>query len=35
VIDPIASRSWITAGLRALPLLPPRPGKKRPNIDTW
>jgi acetyl-CoA carboxylase carboxyltransferase component len=35
VIDPVASRQWIMAGLRAMPLSPPRTTKKRPNIDTW
>ncbi|MEE8337891.1 MAG: carboxyl transferase domain-containing protein, partial [Dehalococcoidia bacterium] len=35
VIDPAESRSWIVAGLRSLPPVPPRTGKKRPYIDTW
>ena len=35
VIDPADSRRWIVGGLRACPPLPPRTGKKRPNIDTW
>lgn len=35
VIDPIASRQWIMAGLKATPAPLPREGKKRPCIDTW
>ncbi len=35
VIDPMASRSWITGALRSVPPPPPRTTKKRPNIDTW
>jgi acetyl-CoA carboxylase carboxyltransferase component len=35
VIDPMSSRSWITAALRSVPPPPPRTTKKRPNIDTW
>jgi len=35
VIDPAASRDWINMGLRSLPPVEPRTGKKRPNIDTW
>ena len=35
VIDPLDSRKWIVAGLRAMPPRAPRAGKKRPNIDTW
>jgi acetyl/propionyl-CoA carboxylase alpha subunit len=35
VIDPADTRSWIMAGLRSLPPVPPRSGKKRPWIDTW
>ena len=35
VIDPAASRAWITGALRSVPPTPPRSGKKRPNIDTW
>ncbi|MGK2950164.1 MAG: carboxyl transferase domain-containing protein [Acidimicrobiales bacterium] len=34
VIDPADSRRWITAAFSAAPS-PSRPGKKRPNIDTW
>jgi acetyl-CoA carboxylase carboxyltransferase component len=35
VIDPADSRKWIAAGLRSLPPVPKRRGKKRPNVDTW
>jgi len=35
VIDPADTRSWVMAGLRSLPPLPPRTGKKRPWVDTW
>ncbi|HAL46779.1 MAG TPA: carbamoyl-phosphate synthase large subunit, partial [Dehalococcoidia bacterium] len=35
VIDPSETRRWIVAGLRSLPPLPPRTGKKHPYIDTW
>ncbi len=35
VIDPEASRGWITSALRAMPPATPRTAKKRPNIDTW
>ena len=35
VIDPLDSRRWITAGLRAAPRRPPSPHKRRPSIDTW
>ena len=35
VIDPADTRSWIVAGLRSLPPLPPRTRKKYPYIDTW
>ncbi|MFZ9628953.1 MAG: carboxyl transferase domain-containing protein [Ilumatobacteraceae bacterium] len=35
VIDPADSRRWISAVLAAAPAPAPRPGKKRPNIDTW
>jgi acetyl/propionyl-CoA carboxylase alpha subunit len=35
VIDPVASRHWIMAGLKATPTPVPREGKKRPCIDTW
>ncbi|MFN0040990.1 MAG: carboxyl transferase domain-containing protein, partial [Burkholderiales bacterium] len=35
VIDPADTRSWIMAGLRSLPPVAPRSGKKRPLVDTW
>jgi acetyl-CoA carboxylase carboxyltransferase component len=35
VIDPADSRRWITAVLESAPPPVPRPGKKRPSIDTW
>lgn len=34
VIDPADSRRWIASSLWTAPV-PPRHGKKRPNIDTW
>jgi len=35
VIDPIATRDWILAGLKSAPKPPKREGKKKPFIDTW
>lgn len=35
VIDPKDTRRWIMRGKLSLPPMPPRIGKKRPNIDTW
>ncbi|MCW5622072.1 MAG: ATP-grasp domain-containing protein [Burkholderiales bacterium] len=35
VIDPADTRSWIMAGLRALPPSTRREGKKRAWVDTW
>ena len=35
VIDPVDTRRWIAAILKSSPPVPPRVGKKRPNIDTW
>ncbi len=35
VIDPADTRRWLVSLLAAAPPLPPRTGKKRPNIDTW
>jgi acetyl/propionyl-CoA carboxylase alpha subunit/acetyl-CoA carboxylase carboxyltransferase component len=35
VIDPAETRRWIVAGLRSLPRVPPRTGKKRPCVDGW
>jgi acetyl-CoA carboxylase carboxyltransferase component len=34
VIDPMLTRQWIMRGLRSLPPLPARGGKKRPCVDT-
>jgi len=35
VIDPADTRSWIADGLKRLPPVPPRTGKKYPYIDPW
>ena len=35
VIDPADTRKWISRGLRSIPEVPRRQGKKRPNVDTW
>ena len=35
VIDPAETRHWIAAGLRSLPPVPPRTGRKRPCVDAW
>jgi acetyl-CoA carboxylase carboxyltransferase component len=35
VIDPADTRHWIMAGLRSVPKLEPRNGRKRPCIDAW
>ncbi len=35
VIDPMESRRWIIAGLKASPPPAVRTGKKRPCVDTW
>ena len=35
VIDPMESRRWVVAGLKASPPPPARTGKKRPCVDTW
>lgn len=35
VIDPMASRQWLLRGLRSVPPVPARTGKKRPFVDTW
>ncbi len=35
VIDPADTRRWLTAVLESSPPPALRPGKKRPNIDTW
>ena len=35
VIDPADTREWIAQGLKRLPPVPPRTGKKYPCIDPW
>jgi acetyl/propionyl-CoA carboxylase alpha subunit/acetyl-CoA carboxylase carboxyltransferase component len=35
VIDPADTRLWLVRGLQSLPPVPPREGKRRPNIDPW
>ena len=35
VIDPVDTRRWIMRGLRSLPAVAPRAGKKRPSVDVW
>ena len=35
VIDPADTRRWIVAGLKSLPPIPPRTGKKLRWIDSW
>ena len=35
VIDPMKTRQWIMAGLKAAPKPPIRDGKKKPFVDTW
>ena len=35
VIDPMATRQWIMAGLKSMPPVPKRQGKKKPFVDTW
>ncbi|MGE0425895.1 MAG: carboxyl transferase domain-containing protein [Reyranellaceae bacterium] len=35
VIDPAATRQWIVNGLKRLPPVPVRTGKKYPYVDTW
>ena len=35
VIDPMATRQWIMAGLKSAPEPEPRAGKKKPFVDTW
>lgn len=35
IIDPADTRDWIVRGLKSLPPVAPRTGKKRPYIDTW
>jgi acetyl-CoA carboxylase carboxyltransferase component len=35
VIDPAETRHWIMAGLRSMPAVSPRTGRKRPCVDVW
>jgi acetyl-CoA carboxylase carboxyltransferase component len=35
VIDPAETRHWIMAGLRSMPVVPPRTERKRPCVDAW
>jgi acetyl-CoA carboxylase carboxyltransferase component len=35
VIDPADTRAWIASGLKRLPPVPARIGKKYPYIDPW
>ena len=35
VIDPAETRAWLLRGLKACPVPPKRPGKKRPFVDVW
>ena len=35
VIDPAESRKWVVRGLRSVPPMMPRAGKKRNFVDTW
>ena len=35
VVDPADTRDWIANGLKRLPPVPPRAGKKYPYIDPW
>ncbi len=35
VIDPAATRGWIARGLKRVPPVAPRTGKKYPYVDTW
>jgi len=35
VIDPAETREWIAMGLKRVPPVAPRTGKKHPYIDTW
>jgi acetyl-CoA carboxylase carboxyltransferase component len=35
VIDPAATRRWVSSAFAAAPAPAARTGKKRPNIDTW
>jgi len=35
VIDPAETRAWLVRGLKACPVPPRAPGKKRPFVDVW
>jgi acetyl-CoA carboxylase carboxyltransferase component len=35
VIDPAETRDWVASGLKRLPPVQARTGKKYPYIDTW
>ncbi|WP_374471780.1 carboxyl transferase domain-containing protein [Phenylobacterium sp.] len=35
VIDPAETRAWLLRGLKACPVPPRGPGKKRPFVDVW
>jgi acetyl/propionyl-CoA carboxylase alpha subunit/acetyl-CoA carboxylase carboxyltransferase component len=35
VIDPAETRAWLLRGLKACPVPPRAPGKKRPFVDVW
>jgi len=35
VIDPMETRHWIIQGLRSVPALIPKEGRRRPFVDTW
>ena len=35
VIDPLETRRWVIRGLRSVPPMVPKEGKRRPFIDTW
>lgn len=35
VIDPLETRRWLMRGLRSVPPVVPKEGKRRPFVDTW
>jgi acetyl-CoA carboxylase carboxyltransferase component len=35
VIDPADTRAWIVRALKACPIPPAAPGKRRPFVDVW
>ena len=35
VIDPAETRRWVAAGLKSLPPIPARTGKKLRWVDSW